>query len=95
MIIPANMGISFNSPLAKSETVTVVISAIIARIQLLLAIFTPVPANDRPMSIITGPTTMGGNRLVMKFTPRRRTSALITPYTAPTATRPQSVPESP
>ena len=93
--IPENIGIRRSIPLANSDTTTVVSSATIARGQLLFAMSTPVPANDRPMSMITGPTTTGGKRRAMKPTPRRRTSRLMRPYTAPTDTRPHSVPGRP
>ena len=77
--IPAKMGIRRNKPLPYSDTMTVVNSATIANTQLLLAMLTPVPANDKPMSIITGPTTTGGKRREMKPTPRQRTNTLIKP----------------
>ena len=93
--IPAKIGIRRSNPLAKSDTTTVVSSATMASGQLLLAMSTPVPASDKPMSMMTGPTTTGGKRRAMKPTPRKRTKALITPYTAPTATSPDSVPGNP
>ena len=79
----------------KRDTTTVVSRAMMARDQLLFAIFTPVPASERPMSIMTGPTTTGGKRCAMNPTPRRRISRLMNPYTAPTATNPHSVPGRP
>ena len=84
-----------SSPLPNKETTTVVTSDMIARVQLVLAIFTPVPAKERPISMMTGPTTTGGKSREMNPTPRRRTRVLIIPYTAPTATRPHNVPGSP
>ena len=93
--IPAKIGISRSRPLPKSDTMTVVSRAVIASAQLLFAIFTPVPASERPISIITGPTTTGGKSREIKPTPRRRISRLIIPYTRPTETSPQSVPGSP
>ena len=83
-MIPAKIGIRRRSPLAKSDTATVVRSAMMARSQLLFAISTPVPASESPISMITGPTTTGGKSRVMKPTPRRRMSRLMTPYTRPT-----------
>ena len=77
--IPAKIGISLSNPLANKDTTTVVSKEMIASAQLPLAMSTPVPASERPMSIITGPTTTGGNRLVMKPTPRKRTNALMIP----------------
>ena len=94
-MIPANIGISLSKPLPNSETMTVVSNAIIASHQLPFAMSTPVPANDNPMSIITGPTTIGGKRREINPTPRKRTKALMIPYTAPTATRPERVPGKP
>ena len=94
-MIPAKIGISLRSPLPKSETRIVVASAVSARGQLLFAILTPVPASERPISMMTGPTTTGGNSRDMNPTPRRRIKRLINPYTAPTATRPHNVPGRP
>ena len=42
------------------------------------AIFTPVPANDKPIRIMTGPMTTGGNNRSITRTPCHLTSALIT-----------------
>ena len=81
--------------MANIVTATVVISEIMAKVQLPFAISTPVPASDNPISIITGPTTTGGNILEMNPTPRNRTNALIMQYTAPTAANPDNVPGSP
>ena len=94
-MIPAKIGISLRSPLPNIETTIVVKSEIMARVQLELAMLTPVPANESPINMMTGPTTTGGKRWEMKPTPRRRTSRLMMPYTAPTATRPDSVPGRP
>ena len=52
-------------------------------------------ASERPMSMMTGPTTTGGNMRLMKSNPRKRTKALMMAYTAPTADSPDSVPGSP
>ena len=93
--IPAKIGMRRSRPLPKSDTIMVVMSEMMARSQFSLAMLTPVPANDRPMSMMTGPTTTGGNKRAMKLTPRKRTRALMIPYTAPTATRPESVPGNP
>ena len=77
--MPAKIGIRRSSPLPNSDTTTVVNRAIMANVQLLFAMLTPVPASDRPISIMTGPTTIGGNNLEMNPTPRSRTSRLINP----------------
>ena len=78
-IIPAKIGMSLSRPLPNIETMIVVRSEISASPQLELAILTPVPANDNPMSMMTGPTTIGGNSADMNPTPRQRTRKLITP----------------
>ena len=66
-----------------------------ARIQFLLAISTPVPAKERPMRMMTGPITIGGNSFLMNLTPNNLTRKLISMYTSPTATSPQNIPDSP
>ena len=94
-IIPANIGIRRRIPFPKSDTTTVVRSAMIAISQLVLAISTPVPANERPISMMTGPTTIGGKSRVTNPIPRRRKIRLIIPYTSPTPIIPNRVPDKP
>ena len=48
-----------------------------AKIQLALAMFTPVLASERPMRIITGPITIGGNNFFMNLIPKVLTSKPI------------------
>ena len=95
IMIPAKIGIRRRSPFPKRDTTTVVRSAMMASAQLVLAIFTPVPANESPMSMITGPTTTGGKSLEMNPTPRSRISRLIMQYTSPTPIIPNNAPGRP
>ncbi|MPN52049.1 hypothetical protein SDC9_199701 [bioreactor metagenome] len=76
-MIPLKIGISFNSPLANILTMMAVTRAIIASNQFSDAIFTPVPESDKPISMMTGPMTTGGNNRWTIFTPCHLTSALI------------------
>ena len=76
-MIPLKMGISFSNPLANMLTIMAVTSAIIASSQFSAAIFTPVPESDKPISMITGPITTGGNNRWITFIPCHLTSALI------------------
>ena len=76
-IIPAKIGISFKRPLANKLTIIAVTSAIMASSQSSFAISTPVPASDRPISIITGPITTGGKRRLISLIPCHLTRALI------------------
>ena len=69
----------FGLPGTLCGLVSVVKSAIIASAQFSLAIFTPVPASESPISIITGPTTTGGKSRAIKPTPRKRIRRLIKP----------------
>ena len=65
-IIPVTMGMSLSSPLPNIDIMIVVTNAMMASSQLLFAMFTPAPASDKPMSMITGPTTMGGKSPAVK-----------------------------
>jgi hypothetical protein len=77
-MIPQKIGINFKSPFAFIETTTAVTSDNKASTQFSFAIFTPVPASDKPIRIITGPITTGGNRRSITLTPCHLTNALIT-----------------
>jgi len=59
------------------------------------AIPTPTEANDKPITIITGPTTTEGNIFSITFNPHIFTIKDTTPYTKPTAIRPPNVPGYP
>ena len=78
-MIPQNIGINFNSPLPFRETMTAVIREIRANTQFSLAIFTPEPARESPINMITGPMTIGGNSFLIKSVPRNFTNRLISP----------------
>ena len=78
-MIPQNIGINFNSPRPFRETMTAVIREIRARIQFSLAIFTPELAKERPINMITGPITIGGNSFLIKSVPRNFTNRLMSP----------------
>jgi hypothetical protein len=60
-----------------------------------LAISTPTEANDNPITIITGPTTIAGKILSIKPSPHILIIPDIIPYTTPTAIIPDSVPARP
>jgi len=59
------------------------------------AMSTALGARERPMTQITGPTTIGGKSLLTTPTPKIRTTKLSTTYRSPEAARPQSVPGTP
>ena len=89
------MGTSFIIPLQNVSTPMAVRSDAKARIQFVFAMFTALPESDRPISIITGPMTTGGNMRSRSFFPCHFTSALMTKYTSDTAVSPASVPGKP
>ena len=68
---------SVADPFASDENTTAVSNDTKANIQFSLAIFTPVPASDKPISMMTGPITTGGNKRSRNLTPCHLTSALI------------------
>lgn len=70
-------GINFHTPLARKETNTAVSKEHKASNQFPLAIFTPVPANDRPIKTITGPITIGGKSRSIKLIPHHFINQLI------------------
>jgi hypothetical protein len=72
------IGINFNSPFARIDTITAVNNESNANVQFSFAIFTPVPASESPINIITGPITTGGNRRSINLIPCHLTKALIT-----------------
>ena len=74
---PNTTGISFTIPLPQIEQAIATASETKASTQLLLAMFTPVPARDRPMRMITGPMTMGGNSFFITLMPNSLTTKLI------------------
>ncbi|MPN23551.1 hypothetical protein SDC9_170943 [bioreactor metagenome] len=76
-MIPQKIGMILSNPLALTETTTAVSNDTKANIQFSLAIFTPVPASDKPISMMTGPITTGGNKRSRNLTPCHLTSALI------------------
>src|SRR5690606_22821941 len=89
------IGISFAIPLPQITTITAVNKEITASDQSFLAISTAVGARDRPIIIITGPTTTGGKRRSINRMPRALTIADTIPYTSPTAIIPDKVPGQP
>ena len=103
------IGMSRRRPRPSSEISTVVAREIIEMISAVFsgtrmvppspvlprAMFTPAGASTRPMTMITGPVTMGGSRRMMMPVPRQRMTKLSTTYTAPATTMPPSVAGSP
>ena len=63
--------------------------------QLVLAISTALPDSVRPIRMITGPMTTGGNKRSSKRLPCHRTNALIKKYTKDTPASPANVPDIP
>jgi len=78
-MIPQKIGINFNIPRPNIEARMAVSRATSASGQFSFAIFTPEPANDRPIKIITGPITTGGKSRLIKPIPLQRTNRLINP----------------
>ena len=90
--MPDMMGIRRIMPRPSRETSTVVASAAIEMISAVFsgtstalpspalprAMFTPTGASTRPMTMITGPVTMGGSRRMMISVPRQRMMKLST-----------------
>ena len=93
--IPIKIGTSLITPLAKITTPMAVNKATTASTQFSLAMFTPTGASDKPITIITGPTTTEGNNRSIKVMPLALTNADTIPYTKPTAINPESVPDKP
>ena len=59
------------------EATTATASETNASIQFVLAIFTPDPANDRPIRMMTGPMTIGGNNFFINPIPKALTRRLM------------------
>ena len=66
-----------------------------AKNQFDFAISTAVPESERPIKMITGPMTTGGNNRFKSRLPCHLTRALMTKYTTETAVKPESVPLNP
>ena len=59
------------------------------------AILEALPATDKPITIITGPITTGGNNLCTADNPRQRINAANTKYIKPAANNPNMVAPTP
>ena len=102
---PIRMGISLNQPLPNRDVIIVVRSATPATIMAVfsgtsqadpspvrpMAIWTATGASTRPITMITGPTTTGGNRRCRKPAPKALIQRLKTSYSRPAATKPHMV----
>ena len=93
--MPPTTGRSLNSPRARVRTHIDVTREMIANNQLLFDISTAVPERDKPIRMMTGPTTTGGNRRLRKSVPRHLISAEAIKYTNATPANPDRVPSSP
>ena len=65
-------------PRLKVSTTMAVMSATKASIQSVFAMFTALPESERPISMMTGPITTGGNMRSRNRLPCHFTRALIT-----------------
>ncbi len=64
------IGINLISPFVNMITTIAVTKEITAIVQCVFAISTATGANDKPIIIITGPTTIGGNRRSTNLSPQ-------------------------
>ena len=78
-MIPQKIGINLNIPRPNIEARIAESRATSAYGQFSFAIFTPEPASERPIRIITGPITTGGKSRLIKPIPLHRTNKLINP----------------
>ena len=66
-----------------------------AKVQFVLAISTAAFDSERPISIMIGPITTGGNRREMNFVPKPLIRADIKKYTSATPMHPNNAPPNP
>ena len=77
-MIPQITGTSFIKPRPKDNTLTATANETNANNQFVFAISTADVDNDKPIKMITGPITTGGNNLSNSFFPCHLISADIT-----------------